>query len=117
MARDRHYFVVFDDRAEIARISDDLQPNSANGLFGVARADQGYESITYNTAKQRFYLLVESRKQKHGGYKAEILEYDDEFRYLKKRPIDFTFRRKRKEQPDKTLSEKDQSIQFFDIPE
>ncbi|MHC4404102.1 MAG: hypothetical protein ACYTG0_30980 [Planctomycetota bacterium] len=92
LVRDRHYFVVFDDRAEIARISDDLQPNSANGLFGMARADHGYEGITYNTAKQRFYLLVESRKQKHGGYKAEIFEYDDEFRYLKDRPIDFTFK-------------------------
>ncbi|MHC4405184.1 MAG: hypothetical protein ACYTG0_36525, partial [Planctomycetota bacterium] len=50
LVRDRHYFVVFDDRAEIARISDDLQPNSANGLFGMARADHGYEGITYNTA-------------------------------------------------------------------
>ena len=58
----------------------------------MARADHGYEGITYNPAKQRFYLLVESRKQKHGGYEAEICEYDDEFRYIKDRPIDFTFK-------------------------
>jgi hypothetical protein len=91
LVRDGHYFVVFDDRAEIARISDDLRPNSANGLFGTARAGLGYEGITYNAAKGRFYLLVESREQKHGGYRAEIVEYDDEFEYIKARPIDFTF--------------------------
>jgi len=83
-------FVVFDDRAEIARISDDLKPNKSNGLFGMSDAE-GFEGITYNAAKERFYLLVESRKQKRGNYKACIVEYDDEFRYLKDRPADFTF--------------------------
>jgi len=62
LVKDRHYFVVFDDRREIARIADDLQPNDENGLFGISYADYGYEGITYNAAKQRFYLLVEARK-------------------------------------------------------
>jgi hypothetical protein len=91
LVKDRHYFVVFDDRPEIARLSDDLQPNSTNGLFGVAHAEIGYEGITYDVARQRFYLLVESRKQAKGCYRASIVEYDDEFGYLKDRPIDFTF--------------------------
>ena len=86
-----HYFVVFDNRTEIARFSNDLQPSSTNGLFGVAHAVCGYEGITYNAAKRRFYLLVESRKQANGCYQASIVEYDDEFRYLKDRPVDFTF--------------------------
>lgn len=63
LVKDRHYFVVFDDRREIARIADDLQPDDTNGLFGMSLADYGYEGITYNTSKQRFYLLVEARKQ------------------------------------------------------
>ena len=92
LVKDQHYFVVFDDRTEIARFSDDLQPNNANGLFGMAHAVSGYEGITYNAAKQRFYLLVESRKQTSGCYQAVIVEYDDEFRYLKERPVGFTFR-------------------------
>jgi hypothetical protein len=92
LVKDRRYFVVFDDRTEIARFSDDLQPNNANGLFGMAHAVSGYEGITYNAAKQRFYLLVESRKQAKGCYRALIVEYDDEFRYLKERPVDFTFK-------------------------
>jgi hypothetical protein len=38
LVKDRYYLVVFDDRTEIARFSDDLQPNNANGLFGIAHA-------------------------------------------------------------------------------
>jgi hypothetical protein len=92
LVKDRHYFVVFDDRTEIARFSNDLKPNSTNGLFGTTHADWGFEGITYNTAKQRFYLLVEARKHASGCYKALIVEYDDEFKYLKERPIDFPFK-------------------------
>jgi hypothetical protein len=92
LVNDRHYFVVFDDRTEIARFSDDLQPNDANGLFGMAHAVSGYEGITYNAAKRRFYLLVESRKHPSGYYQASIVEYDDDFKYLKDRPVDFTFK-------------------------
>jgi hypothetical protein len=92
LVKDRHYFVVFDDRTEIARLSDDLKPGDGNGLFGMAHGDFGYEGITYNAAKRRFYLLVESRKHANGHYQASIVEYDDEFRYLKERPVDFKFR-------------------------
>jgi hypothetical protein len=91
LVKDGHYFVVFDDRTEIARFSDDLQPSKTNGLFGIAHAVCGYEGITYNAAKERFYLLVEARKQPGGFFQASIVEYDDEFRYLKHRPVDFTF--------------------------
>jgi hypothetical protein len=59
-------------------------------------AEGGFEGITYNAAKERFYLLVESRKQKGGSYKALIVEYDDEFTYLKDRPADFTFKSENK---------------------
>jgi hypothetical protein len=92
LAKGKDYFVVFDDRAQVARISADLKPNASNGLFGMSDAECGFEGITYNVAKERFYLLVESRKQKGGSYKALIVEYDDEFRYLKDRPADFTFK-------------------------
>ena len=91
LVKDRHYFVVFDDRREVARIADDLQPHDTNGLFGAARADYGYEGITYNAAKQRLYLLVEARQHAKGCYKALIVEYDDDFRYVKERPVDFSF--------------------------
>jgi hypothetical protein len=92
LVKDGQYFVVFDDRTGIARISGDLRPNETNGMFGTARGVCGYEGITYNAAKQRYYLLVESRKHAGSCYKGSIVEYDDEFRYLKDRPLDFAFR-------------------------
>ena len=90
LVKDRHYYVVFDNRAEIARIADTLRPDDTNGLFGMEDADHGYEGIAYNAAKQRFYLLIESRKQKGGKYRAELYEYDDQFQHRKDRPLDFT---------------------------
>ncbi|MDR3620286.1 MAG: hypothetical protein P4L85_13125 [Paludisphaera borealis] len=92
LVKDRHYFVVFDDRTEIARVSDDLQPHSTNGLFGMAHEVCGYEGITYNTAKRRYYLLVEAHRQESGHYRALIVEYDDAFQFLKDRPVDFIFK-------------------------
>lgn len=91
LVKDGSFFVVFDDRAEVGRITDDLQPSKTNGLVGLARADYGYEGITYNAAKRRFYLLVEARKHARGRYRASLVEYDDGFHYRKERPLDFTF--------------------------
>jgi hypothetical protein len=58
----------------------------------MAHAFCGYEGITYNAAKRRFYLLVEARKQRSSYYQASIVEYDDEFKYLKDRTVDFAFK-------------------------
>jgi hypothetical protein len=91
LVKDRHYFVVFDDHGEIARVSDDLLQNDSNGLFGVRHADYGFEGITYNAAKHRFYLLVEARKHAKSCYKALVVEYDREFKHVKERPIEFAF--------------------------
>jgi hypothetical protein len=85
-----HFLVVFDDRTEIARLSDDLQPSGANGLFGVAESEVGYEGITYNAATHRYYLLVEARKHQD-RYQASITEYDDDFKYVRERTVDFVF--------------------------
>ena len=35
LVKDRHYFVVFDDRSEIARVAEDLTPGDSNGIFGM----------------------------------------------------------------------------------
>jgi hypothetical protein len=92
LVKDGHYFVVFDDRAEIGRFREDLQPDETNGLFGMPHAARGYEGITYNAAKRRYYLLIEAREHASGRYRARIVEYDDAFAYRKERPVDFTFR-------------------------
>jgi hypothetical protein len=91
LAKDGYYYVVFDDRTEIGRFSDDLESSQTNGLCGLSHADYGYEGLTYNAAKQRFYLLVEARKHARRCYQASIVEYDEGFHYLKERSVDFTF--------------------------
>lgn len=92
LVKDGQYFVVFDDRTEIARIQAELQASDDNGLCGMSHAVTGYEGIAYNTAKQRYYLLVEARKHSKGRYRAIIVEYDHNFEYLKERPLDFDFK-------------------------
>jgi hypothetical protein len=92
LVKDGYFFVAFDNRTEIGRFSGDLQPNETNGILGLPQGDFGYEGIAYNAAKQRFYLLVEARKHARGCYQAMIVEYDEEFHFLKERPLDFTFK-------------------------
>lgn len=91
LVRDGSFFIAFDDHTEIARVSDSLRPSEANGLFGKKRSANGYEGITYNAAKHRYYLLIEARRHAKGCYKAVIVEYDDEFRFVKERVADFAF--------------------------
>jgi hypothetical protein len=91
LAQDGHCFVVFDDRAEVACVANELEPGNSNCLLGASHTEYGYEGITYNAAKQRYYLLVEARKHAKGCYKALVVEYDNYFRYLKQRPMDFLF--------------------------
>lgn len=92
LVKDGHFFVVFDDRTNIGRFSNDLYPNEANGLWRLAHGEYGYEGITYNAAKKRFYLLVEARKHARGGFHAIIVEYDDDFHFFKERPLDYAFK-------------------------
>lgn len=92
LVKDRHYFVVFDDRSQVACLSDDLESNNGNSLCGMPNKDCGYEGITFNAFNKRFYLLVESRKAKKGCFKASIVEYDEKFKYVKHRPLEFTFK-------------------------
>ena len=91
LAKDGIYFVVFDNLTSVAGLSEDLLPNDSNALSGMAEVDDGYEGIAYNARKNRFYLLVESRKQKSGKYRAEVFEYDDTLSYIKNRTLDFEF--------------------------
>jgi hypothetical protein len=91
LAKDGGYYVVFDNRATVARLAEDLLPGDANRLVGSDRAGVGYEGITYNAHKDRYYLLVESRKGRDGKYYAEVHEADGAFHFTKKRTLDFAF--------------------------
>lgn len=86
-----YYFVVFDNRTEIAQIAADLTDDSANGLFGMVHVVRGYEGITYNAERERYNLLVEAREHSNGCDQAAIVEYDADFQYRKERQIELEF--------------------------
>lgn len=92
LVKGEYCFVAFDNRTEIGRFSVDLEPNSSNGLVGLAHADAGYEGISYNADRGRYYLLVEAREHARDLYQAVVVEYDEEFNYRKERSLDFTFK-------------------------
>lgn len=91
LVQDSLLFVVFDDRTEIARLSADLQSGSSNGLVGLVRGGGGYEGVTYNSVKGRYYLLIEAWRHADGRCQARLVEYDGDFNFVKDRPIAFAF--------------------------
>lgn len=97
LAMNGKFYVVFDNRTDVARLADDLSANQMNGLFGMAHGRKGYECITSNPVKQRFYLLIESRKTRRGRYRPEIFEYGESLAYVKHWRIDFVFDSKNKD--------------------
>jgi hypothetical protein len=106
LARDGKYFIVFDNHTVLAKLSDDLLPNRMNGLFGIARAEEGYEGIAYNPDKNRYYLLAETRKQKGDDISYENVE--GVAWLTRTRQVTVSDRHK-KDQPEH-FSNKDQSI-------
>ena len=80
LVKDGHYFVVFDDRTEIARVSDDLQPNRRERT--VRNGPRGLRLRRHHLQRRQATVLLVGRitRQASGHYQATIVEYDDEFR-------------------------------------
>lgn len=91
LAKGDDYFVVFDNHTALARIKNDLRSNSSNELIGTAPIKGGYEGISYNADKHRYYLLVESLPD-DDEHRAGVVEYSEAFEFVKSRPIDFAFK-------------------------
>jgi hypothetical protein len=91
LAKGRDYFVVFDDRPAISKISNELGMSHSNFVNCTAPNKSGYEGIAFNAENRRFYLLVESLEQ-DDEHRAGIVECSDAFAYIKCRPLDFIFK-------------------------
>jgi len=91
LAMSGKFYVVFDNRTDVARLADNLIPNQMNGFFGMAHGRRGFECIAYNPFSRRYYLLIESRRTRRGEFRPEIFEYDESLAYLRHRKIDFLF--------------------------
>ena len=88
-------FVAFDNVRRVARIASHLMPDSSDHEWvGVRRQGEGYEAITYDRCTARFYLMIEAQKHPDGTFKGAIEEYDERWRFTRRRWVDFRFERR-----------------------
>jgi len=87
----KHFYVVFDNLSQIAKLDPNLPKNSKkNQLVGEKNAETGFESISYNPLQKRFYVLTEALKHK-GHYNAKVQSYGPDFDRLESQWLDYNF--------------------------
>lgn len=69
-----YFYVVFDNRLQVARIQEDLQKGD-NRLFGRKKGKGGYEGITYDQEAGVFHTVVEIAKP---GYQPRAVVADEQ---------------------------------------
>jgi hypothetical protein len=87
-----HYYVVFDNFPQIARIQSDLTRDTPKeSWINKKGKGPGFEDITYDQKKERFYAIVEALETKDKKFKGKIYEFDKEFSCLRKNWINVKF--------------------------
>ena len=89
--RARHCIVIFDNVGRLARIAARSTTRHRNGWLGGAPKAVGYEDITYDPRRQRFYALIEAVRVGHDRHRAEVVEYDRGFVPLERHALPFDF--------------------------
>jgi hypothetical protein len=91
------FYVIFDNLPHIAIIGAALsaQP-AANRLLRQAPRAVGYEDIAYDRHEQRFYLLVEAARRRSKTFAARVRVFDETFRRLSSRWLDFPIEHRNK---------------------
>jgi hypothetical protein len=84
------YYVVFDNRPDIARIGG-LPPlgHPGNGWASCSAEGFDFEDITYDPEALRFYLLIEAVEERGGVLRPVVEEYDGELKLVDRRAVDF----------------------------
>jgi len=81
--KDGHFYIVLDNMRHPVRISKDLHTSSEiNTLIKVnGGKGTGYEDISYNSLKKRWYCLIEADKTKVGDIKPRVDAYSETFEF------------------------------------
>jgi hypothetical protein len=98
LAKDGHFYVIFDNLPHIACLGTDLSPASGNHRVIEQHAGHkcGFEDIAYDPSCDRFYVLIESLPRGPREYMAAVQEYDGRFGYLSTSWLDFPLDRPNK---------------------
>jgi hypothetical protein len=92
-----YLYVVFDDEPNILRIRPDWSTSDEGpALIETHVRTIGYEDITYQPFDQRWYCLIEASETRTGGFKPRIDEFDESFRFIDSRWLDFPVKRENK---------------------
>jgi hypothetical protein len=95
IANGRQCFVAFDNTRRVARVALHLRPGSSDHHWVSAqRQGEGYEAVTYDRCAARFYLMIEAQKHPDGTFKGAIEEYDERWRFRRRRWVDFPFEKR-----------------------
>jgi len=89
--KDNHFYVVLDNMPHPVRISKDLDPRSEITTLIKVRGGKGsgYEDITYDPLKKRWYCLIEADKTKIGELKPRVDAYSETFEFIESFWLDF----------------------------
>lgn len=94
---DGFLYVVFDDSADILRISPDWEAShEAPALIITHVRSAGYEDITYQPAEKRWFCLIEASETPSGSLKPGIDEFDAAFQLVASHWLDFPVKRENK---------------------
>jgi len=86
-----HFYVIFDNSPHIARLDTELTLGHPDNVLLQQRGESaGFEDVTYHEADRRFYIILEALIYDDHSYKPNIEEYDDNFRFISNRWVDFT---------------------------
>ncbi len=91
VVKGKHFYVVFDNLSQIAKLKHDLPKNSKkNQLLGEKSAETGFEGITYNPQQKRFYVVTEALAN-DGCYNAKVQTYNTDFKLQKSDWLGYNF--------------------------
>ncbi len=90
--KSNEFFIVFDNLDSVGRINSDL---TSGQLLGSKKMKSNFEGLTFDSIKQKFFILVESSKTNNGFF-PEILELDAKLKLLKRKFVNFELTKKNK---------------------
>jgi hypothetical protein len=88
-------YVVFDNLPRVGRIRTDLRPGSARWVGSTCK-ESGFEAITFDPQKRRFYAVVEAARSSFGSFQAKVVEFDDSLRHPRPFWVDYAFEKRNK---------------------
>lgn len=118
LVKDGLFHVVFDSLPYLGLLDDRMSPqNGQHDLVElVGGHGKGYEDIAYDRVVRRFYVLIEA--QSYGSrFMATVEEYDEQFRMVSSKPLDFPLDRPNKGLEGLTCVRRDGQVHLLGLCE